>query len=235
MAEMATKTKGMKTLTVKQPWASLIVHGIKDIENRTWPTKFRGRILIHSSANPVPFNGRADGVKFTNQQIREIWNSDFNQPGHRYPDWMSELPNGVLLGSVDIVDCVINHKSEWAEKAENCCPECMCIESKNHDLLGNGYRVCSNCEQEWWMHIKYDYYKKPIYNWVLANPVLFENPITDVKGKLSLWDFPNIHAELDEDEKPVCMCQLPVDEIYQVRVLGSGKLECKYCEGKWYK
>ena len=26
----------MKAITIKQPWASLIVHGIKDIENRTW-------------------------------------------------------------------------------------------------------------------------------------------------------------------------------------------------------
>ena len=40
----------VKVLTVKQPWASLIVHGIKDIENRSWRTNFRGRVLIHSSA-----------------------------------------------------------------------------------------------------------------------------------------------------------------------------------------
>ena len=26
----------MKAITIKQPWASLIVHGIKDIENRSW-------------------------------------------------------------------------------------------------------------------------------------------------------------------------------------------------------
>ena len=32
----------MKALTIKQPWASLIVHGIKDIENRTWRTDYRG-------------------------------------------------------------------------------------------------------------------------------------------------------------------------------------------------
>ena len=46
----------MKAITIKQPWASLIVHGIKDIENRTWPCpkKYLGqRVLIHSSAVPV--------------------------------------------------------------------------------------------------------------------------------------------------------------------------------------
>jgi hypothetical protein len=40
----------MKTLTIKQPWASLIVEGLKDIENRTWATKFRGRVLVHAAA-----------------------------------------------------------------------------------------------------------------------------------------------------------------------------------------
>lgn len=40
----------MRSLTIKQPWASLIVEGIKDIENRTWKTHFRGRIYVHASA-----------------------------------------------------------------------------------------------------------------------------------------------------------------------------------------
>jgi hypothetical protein len=36
----------MKALVVRQPWAWLIVHGVKDVENRTWPTPYRGPILI---------------------------------------------------------------------------------------------------------------------------------------------------------------------------------------------
>lgn len=39
----------MKALSIKQPWAALVVHGIKDIENRTWSTKRRGEVLIHAS------------------------------------------------------------------------------------------------------------------------------------------------------------------------------------------
>lgn len=39
----------MKALSIKQPWASLIAQGIKDIENRTWKTSYRGRIYIHAS------------------------------------------------------------------------------------------------------------------------------------------------------------------------------------------
>jgi hypothetical protein len=39
----------MKILSIRQPWASLIVAGVKDVENRTWPMRYRGRVLIHSS------------------------------------------------------------------------------------------------------------------------------------------------------------------------------------------
>ena len=44
----------MKTLSVRQPWANLIVRGIKDIENRSWKTNFRGRILIHAPNKSEP-------------------------------------------------------------------------------------------------------------------------------------------------------------------------------------
>ncbi|HTV55212.1 MAG TPA: ASCH domain-containing protein, partial [Terriglobia bacterium] len=39
----------MKALSIRQPWAWLIVNGFKPIENRSWNTNFRGRILIHAS------------------------------------------------------------------------------------------------------------------------------------------------------------------------------------------
>lgn len=40
----------MKAISIRQPWAWLIAHGYKDIENRTWNTKFRGPVLIHASS-----------------------------------------------------------------------------------------------------------------------------------------------------------------------------------------
>lgn len=38
----------MKALSIKQPWAELIIAGIKDVENRTWGTSYRGPLLIHA-------------------------------------------------------------------------------------------------------------------------------------------------------------------------------------------
>lgn len=124
----------MKTLTVKQPWAYLVCSGIKDIENRTWKTNYRGRILIHASAQrdkrPKPL--------LTDEQ--------YNLAGGTF-DYGKAIfgDRSAIIGSVEIVDCVQNHSSIWAEKG--------------------------------------------VYNWVLANPILFDRPIENVKGKLGIWNY----------------------------------------------
>ncbi len=38
----------MKALSVRQPFAWAIVHGGKDVENRSWATSYRGPVLIHA-------------------------------------------------------------------------------------------------------------------------------------------------------------------------------------------
>ena len=43
----------MKTLSIRQPYASLICRGIKTIENRSWDTFYRGKLLIHASGRPL--------------------------------------------------------------------------------------------------------------------------------------------------------------------------------------
>jgi hypothetical protein len=70
------------------------------------------------------------------------------------------LPNSAIIGSVEFVDCVQNHTSIWAQHE-------AIVYSKKH---GKDIIV-------------------PVWNWVLANPVLFAKPILNVKGKLSFWDF----------------------------------------------
>ncbi|MBI5827545.1 MAG: ASCH domain-containing protein [Deltaproteobacteria bacterium] len=45
----------IKALSVRQPWASLIASGEKTIETRTWPTKYRGKLLV--VAGKTPFKG----------------------------------------------------------------------------------------------------------------------------------------------------------------------------------
>lgn len=98
----------MKAITIKQPWASLIALGIKDIENRTWKTNYRGRVLIHSSAKPDVEPYRL----FNDDQISAIE----KQVGNILEVFESYDHNSMIIGSVEIVDCVQNDPSVWAEK-----------------------------------------------------------------------------------------------------------------------
>jgi hypothetical protein len=85
----------MKILSIRQPWASLIVSGAKDVENRSWCTHNRGLVLIHASQRP-------DDV--TADEIERLF-------GERLP---SDLPLGGIVGMTEIIDCVRDHPSKWA-------------------------------------------------------------------------------------------------------------------------
>ena len=101
-----TPQVGDLVLTVREPWAWLILNADKDIENRTWPTKVRGRVWIHA----------AKGMT-----VAEYWDArlfvdsiyDAAKLGHiSIPDG-ARLPRGGIIGSVDIVDCVSSSESPW--------------------------------------------------------------------------------------------------------------------------
>ena len=82
----------MKALTIKQPWAHLIIHCGKDIENRDWPTRFRGRIAIHASKR-VDALERACAYSF----IKHERGLPIELPSN------SKLTGGAILGTVEIV------------------------------------------------------------------------------------------------------------------------------------
>jgi hypothetical protein len=48
----------LRALSVRQPWAQLIVEGSKDVENRTWSTPYRGIVAVHAALQPDPFGWR---------------------------------------------------------------------------------------------------------------------------------------------------------------------------------
>jgi hypothetical protein len=54
-------------LSLKQPWATLLVHGRKSIEVRNWPTARRGRVLIHAARVP---DGRAEAWDMVPAKLR---------------------------------------------------------------------------------------------------------------------------------------------------------------------
>jgi hypothetical protein len=91
----------VKALSIRQPWAWLIMHASKDVENRDWPTHVRGTIAVHASGG------------MTKREYAEV--EDFL--ADRFPSIVlppaKELDRGGLIGTVDILDCAAVSSSPW--------------------------------------------------------------------------------------------------------------------------
>ena len=74
----------IKALSIKQPYPHHIFYDGKDVENRDWPTKGRGWIIIHAGVSKS-----------------ELANSQMH------------LPRGGIVGMAKIVDCVTSMSSPW--------------------------------------------------------------------------------------------------------------------------
>jgi hypothetical protein len=87
----------MKALSVRQPWAWLIVQGFKEVENRTWQTSLRGAVLIHA------------GMQIDREGYEEM--------REHFPDIplppLEELDRGGIVGQCEIIDCVHQSNSKW--------------------------------------------------------------------------------------------------------------------------
>ena len=85
----------MKALSLKQPWAELILQGRKTIELRKWNTKFRGEFLIHASKSP-----------------------DFNAM-KRFNFSENSLPLGFIVGKANLVNVKHYESKEQFEEDKN--------------------------------------------------------------------------------------------------------------------
>ena len=105
----------MKVLTIREPWASLIINDYKKYEFRSWKTNYRGKILIHTS-----------------QKIEKEMLS-------RFKDYNLNCIGGSIIGEAELTDCILvdenfnqnlrkidnivygrsNHVEKYAWKLEN--------------------------------------------------------------------------------------------------------------------
>lgn len=87
----------MRALSIRQPWAWLIVNGHKPIENRTWTTSIRGEILIHT------------GKAFEDQALPGIL--------REFPHLRRVLPEqydlGGVVGVANLIGSVLESSSPW--------------------------------------------------------------------------------------------------------------------------
>ena len=101
---MSDPVKNLLAISIRQPWAWLILHAGKDVENRTWPTRFRGRLLIHASQGMTrrEYDSAMDWIAMS-----AAIPLNFHEPG------FAALQRGGIVGSIEIVDCVRSSRSPW--------------------------------------------------------------------------------------------------------------------------
>ena len=86
----------VKALSVRQPWAHCLVHGLKRVENRSWRTRFRGHVLIHASQ------------KFDKQGLEWVQSQGLLEGMTK-----SDFKTGGIVGEMTITDCVTEMDSMW--------------------------------------------------------------------------------------------------------------------------
>jgi hypothetical protein len=89
----------LKCLSIRQPWIDLILCGRKRVENRTWTTRHRGPLALHSSTSLETWDGLTDAER------------DELAPG-----WRTAGPPrlGFVLGVVELVT-ICRHQDLPAE------------------------------------------------------------------------------------------------------------------------
>ena len=82
----------MRAISIKQPYVELILRGRKVAEYRSVVTHIRGRVYLYASKNPAGDH--------------EAWEDAGARPG--------SLPTGVILGTVEIVNCELDDEGGYA-------------------------------------------------------------------------------------------------------------------------
>lgn len=166
----------MKTLSIRQPFASLICRGIKTIENRTWKTDYRGKLLIHASGKPLAWPSfdylPHDFVK----GYQKYYGTSISKMPKEYASfiqWIEELSNWYHLENKSF-----NQPKDINDRAKKygyALPvQAVIGEAELVDIIINSKEVFAIPNN---------------YHWVLAKPVLYEKPVLNIKGRLNLWEF----------------------------------------------
>jgi hypothetical protein len=169
--EVATgETLTLKTLTLTQPWATLVAIGAKRIETRSWGTSYRGPLAIHAAktfpgwakdqVQSDPMFRRALGLPDPPHPLTQEWLDSMR-------DGIEALPLGCVLVVCRLVDCKV------------------IVETETEQLLMPGARMLQPPQPE----RTFGDYNPGRYAWILDNVSQQFDPPIPAKGHLGLWDW----------------------------------------------
>ena len=113
----------VKVLSIRQPWAWLVVSGLKDVENRTWTTDYRGVVYIHAGKT---FDWGAIRWLFETSaaypslvgvmwQVLSRFGLDASDASTGTPPTRHQEELGALVGKATLCDVTDGSDSVWAE------------------------------------------------------------------------------------------------------------------------
>nr|XP_028561654.1 activating signal cointegrator 1 isoform X1 [Podarcis muralis] len=124
-------------LSMHQPWASLLVKGIKRVEGRTWYTSHRGRLWIAATAK------RPSPQEICEQEAtyKILLGKDLEFP--------KDYPSGCLLGCVDLIDCLSQEQfKEQADSAHRTVGKASCeYPQMSQESASPFVFICSNAQE----------------------------------------------------------------------------------------
>ena len=162
----------MKVLSILQPWASLCVNtdsngkALKQIETRSWNTKYRGKLLIHASKKKIRLQ---DGMY---DLIDHLGKTGFIE---LFPD----LPYGSVIGMVELTN---TFRTENIDSSADLYQQSMLVDSDCNKFEGN---IATISPSEY----AFGDFSDGRFGWLFKNPILFKEPIP-CKGQLSIWNLP---------------------------------------------
>ncbi|AEF86795.1 thyroid hormone receptor interactor 4 [Treponema primitia ZAS-2] len=170
----------MKVLSIRQPYATLVCRGIKTVENRTWDTKYRGKLLIHASGKPLAWPElKYMPDVFTKYHLKyygyDPLPKDAPDSFRGYIQFLNEIVTQYGLGEKLTYKMPVEEAKNAAKKYGFIMPsQCIVGEAELADIIDDS---------------KDEFAEPSCFHWIFDKAVLYEKPIMNVMGKLRLWEY----------------------------------------------
>lgn len=166
----------MKTLTLTQPWASLVALGAKRIETRSWMTSYRGPLAIHAAKGLRPVGGIHGLIDVCAEEpfrsalaTAGIWKGGVRK---------DRLPLGAIVAVCQLVGCYPTARTDGSDGSR---PAYCTHAGRQH---GDRRLVIVEGDE-----LAFGDYSPGRYAWLLADVRALPTPIP-CAGALGLWDVP---------------------------------------------
>ncbi|MGF6357119.1 hypothetical protein ABIE27_005058 [Paenibacillus sp. 4624] len=158
----------MKTVTIIQPWTTLVALGVKTLETRSWATKHRGPLAIHAGQ-------KVDKEACLIPKIREVLSK------HGINDW-SELPTGAVIAKSVLTD--VFSISRPFHHTELSAVHLSSLDQNIQKMWGTPEMIGVRLPDEY----HFGDYSDGRFAWQLDDVVQLQEPVP-AKGQLSLWNW----------------------------------------------